>query len=126
MYDRKKTNMYMYKMLTHTYTRQDTGSWDEVLEDTSDKQSSTQVAVKGEKKRKRTGKEIAKEWSIKILVIFLMCMLSFGSYYVYDNPAALTRTLTDVSVNFDLQCTVNLQYKRVCLLNKLCWIFFVG
>jgi len=29
-------------------------------------------------------------------LLILMCFLSFGSYYVYDNPAALTRTIRDV------------------------------
>lgn len=34
----------------------------------------------------------------RFLLLFLMCMLSFGSYYVYDNPAALERTILNVSL----------------------------
>ena len=32
----------------------------------------------------------------RFILLFLMCMLSFGSYYVYDNPAALERTIQNV------------------------------
>ncbi|XP_064393937.1 major facilitator superfamily domain-containing protein 1-like isoform X2 [Halichondria panicea] len=37
-----------------------------------------------------------RRWLHRFLMIFLMCMLSFGSYYVYDNPAALQRTFINV------------------------------
>ena len=40
-----------------------------------------------------------RRWMHRFLMIFLMCMLSFGSYYVYDNPAALQRTLMNVSTS---------------------------
>ncbi len=37
-----------------------------------------------------------RRWMHRFLMVFLMCSLSFGSYYVYDNPAALQRTFTNV------------------------------
>ena len=39
-----------------------------------------------------------KRWMHRFLLLILMCLLSFGSYYVYDNPAALQRTIMNVSV----------------------------
>ena len=39
-----------------------------------------------------------RRWMHRFLLLFLMCMLSFGSYYVYDNPAALERTILNVSL----------------------------
>lgn len=39
-----------------------------------------------------------RRWMHRFMLLFLMCMLSFGSYYVYDNPAALERTILNVSV----------------------------
>lgn len=38
-----------------------------------------------------------RRWMHRFMLLFLMCMLSFGSYYVYDNPAALERTILNVS-----------------------------
>lgn len=38
----------------------------------------------------------------RFMLLFLMCMLSFGSYYVYDNPAALERTILNVSAIYIL------------------------
>lgn len=35
-------------------------------------------------------------WVHRFLMLFLMCMLSFGSYFVYDNPAALQREIKEV------------------------------
>lgn len=37
-------------------------------------------------------------WMHRFLLLFLMCSLSFGSYYVYDNPAALQRTIMNVRI----------------------------
>ncbi len=33
----------------------------------------------------------------RYFMLVLMCFLSFGSYYVYDNPAALQNTIINVS-----------------------------
>ncbi len=41
-----------------------------------------------------------RRWLHRFLMVFLMCSLSFGSYYVYDNPAALQRTFINVSEHF--------------------------
>ncbi|XP_065887478.1 major facilitator superfamily domain-containing protein 1-like [Dysidea avara] len=45
-------------------------------------------------------------WLHRYTMLFLMCTLSFGSYFVYDNPAALQRQITQVmgvnSANFML------------------------
>ena len=35
-------------------------------------------------------------WLHRYFMLVLMCFLSFGSYYVYDNPAALQKTITKV------------------------------
>lgn len=37
-----------------------------------------------------------RRWFHRYFMLILMCFLSFGSYYVYDNPAALQKTITDV------------------------------
>jgi MFS family permease len=37
-----------------------------------------------------------RRWLHRFLLLFLMCMLSFGSYYVYDNPASLEKTIINV------------------------------
>jgi hypothetical protein len=37
-----------------------------------------------------------RRWLHRFLLLFLMCSLSFGSYYVYDNPAALEKTIINV------------------------------
>ena len=37
-----------------------------------------------------------RRWMHRYLMLLLMCMLSFGSYYVYDNPAALQRIILQV------------------------------
>ncbi|XP_019850662.1 PREDICTED: major facilitator superfamily domain-containing protein 1-like [Amphimedon queenslandica] len=37
-----------------------------------------------------------RRWMHRFLMLCLMCSLSFGSYYCYDNPAALTRTIIQV------------------------------
>ena len=36
-------------------------------------------------------------WMHRFLMLGMMCFLSFGSYYVYDNPAALQKTILNVS-----------------------------
>lgn len=38
----------------------------------------------------------------RFMLLFLMCMLSFGSYYVYDNPTALERTILNVSAIYTI------------------------
>ena len=38
-----------------------------------------------------------RQWLHRYFMLFFMCMLSFGSYYVYDNPTALQRTIMNVS-----------------------------
>lgn len=38
-----------------------------------------------------------RRWLHRYFMLFFMCMLSFGSYYVYDNPTALQRTIMKVS-----------------------------
>ena len=38
-----------------------------------------------------------RKWMHRYFMLVLMCMLSFGSYYVYDNPTALQRTIINVS-----------------------------
>ena len=43
-------------------------------------------------------------WMHRYFMLFFMCMLSFGSYYVYDNPTALQRTIMKVS----LLCTAGI------------------
>lgn len=37
-----------------------------------------------------------RRWMHRFLMLALMCFLSFGSYYVYDNPAALQNTIMNV------------------------------
>ena len=37
-----------------------------------------------------------RRWMHRYFMLFFMCMLSFGSYYVYDNPTALQRTIQNV------------------------------
>lgn len=41
-------------------------------------------------------------WSHRYLFLLLICFLSFGNYFVYDNPAALTdqfeKVLTSIPV----------------------------
>jgi len=37
-----------------------------------------------------------RRWMHRYFMLLLMCFLSFGSYYVYDNPAALQRTIMNV------------------------------
>ena len=37
-----------------------------------------------------------RRWFHRYTALMLMCFLSFGSYYVYDNPAALTQTIITV------------------------------
>ena len=39
-----------------------------------------------------------RQWMHRYFMLFFMCMLSFGSYYVYDNPTALQRTIMNVSL----------------------------
>lgn len=41
-----------------------------------------------------------RRWMHRFLMLILMCFLSFGSYYVYDNPAALQKTIMNVSKAF--------------------------
>lgn len=38
-----------------------------------------------------------RQWMHRYFMLAFMCMLSFGSYYVYDNPTALQRTIQNVS-----------------------------
>ena len=38
-----------------------------------------------------------RRWMHRYFMLVLMCFLSFGSYYVYDNPAALQKTIMNVS-----------------------------
>ena len=38
-----------------------------------------------------------RQWLHRYFMLVFMCMLSFGSYYVYDNPTALQRTIMNVS-----------------------------
>ena len=38
-----------------------------------------------------------RRWMHRYLMLGFMCMLSFGSYYVYDNPTALQSTIIKVS-----------------------------
>ena len=38
-----------------------------------------------------------RQWMHRYFMLVFMCMLSFGSYYVYDNPTALQRTIMNVS-----------------------------
>jgi nitrate/nitrite transporter NarK len=37
-----------------------------------------------------------RRWMHRYLMLAFMCFLSFGSYYCFDNPAALTRTIINV------------------------------
>lgn len=36
------------------------------------------------------------QWMYRFFMLFLMCTLSFGSYFVYDNPAALQKQIKEV------------------------------
>ena len=38
-----------------------------------------------------------RRWMHRYFMLVLMCFLSFGSYYVYDNSAALQKTIMNVS-----------------------------
>ena len=47
-----------------------------------------------------------RQWLHRYFMLGFMCMLSFGSYYVYDNPTALQRTIMNVS----FQIVINLAF----------------
>uniref|UniRef100_A0A8C2G1B9 Lysosomal dipeptide transporter MFSD1 n=1 Tax=Cyprinus carpio TaxID=7962 RepID=A0A8C2G1B9_CYPCA len=78
----------------------------------------------------------------RILVLLFMCFLGFGSYFCYDNPAALqTQVIQDMSLNtasfmqlyswlgtiiFSLFVLVGQHFMFLCLCVSVCGLFSIG